>query len=186
MLQPLTTSDYIALLGSAGTAATAFVAIVALVYAKEQIKEAQNQLQQSRKVAHGEFLLRLDEAFQRHQEVQQLLQPGFAWGRNDQGRSKGGPSQAEDWFKVTQYMGLFERVNSLLKNETVDLDSIDAFYGYRLHNIVSNDTIRAQKLEAPATARYYENLIDLWLKLKARHPDWKEYPSVVLERKGQG
>jgi hypothetical protein len=185
MLQPPTTSDYIVLLGSAATVVTALVAVVALVYAKGQIKEAQNQLQQSRKIAQGDFLLRLDEAFQRNHEVHQKLQPAFAWGKDATGRSKGGPSVAEEWFNVSQYMGLFERVNSLLKNETVDLASIDSFYGYRLYNVVANDTIRKAKLENPELARYWENLIDLWLKLKVRHEDWEQYPGIVLIRKRQ-
>jgi len=185
MPHTLSTPDAIALLGSAATAVTAIVAVIALLYAKVQIEEAQNQLQQSRKAAHGDFLLRLDEAFQRHNEVHRQLQPAFAWGKDPTGRSKGGPSEPEDWFKVSQYMGLFERVNSLLKNETLDLASIDEFYGYRLYNIVSHDTIRAAKLEDPKAARYWEDLIDLWLKLKPRHDDWKEYPGVVSVRRRQ-
>lgn len=189
MPHALSTADCIALLAAIATAvATAVMAIVAsiaLVYAKGQIKEAQNQLQHSRRKAHGDFLLRLDEAFQRHLEVHKLLQPAFAWGK-EKGRSKAGPSDPEDWFKVTQYMGLFERINSLLKNEIVDLATFDDLYGYRLYNIVSNDTIRKVKLEDPTLAQYWEHLIDLWLKLKLRHNDWEQYPSVVSVRRGQG
>lgn len=177
----LSTSDSIVLLGSVASGVTALVAIVAAVYAKGQIKEAQKQLQQSHRVAHGDFLLRLDEAFQRHTEVHKLLQPAFAWGQPG-----GGPSEDEDWFKLTQYMGLFERVNFLLKSEIMDLTTIDALYGYRLYNIVSNDTIRKVKLEKAKTAVYWENLIDLWLTLKVGHQgEWEQYPNVILVRKKQ-
>ena len=60
----LTTSDYITLAGSIATAVAAVAAVGALIYARGQINEAQKQLRQSRAIAHGDFLLRLDEAFQ--------------------------------------------------------------------------------------------------------------------------
>jgi hypothetical protein len=176
MLFSLSTSDSIVLLGSTSTAVTALIAIGALFYARSQIQEAH-------RIAHGDFLLRLDEAFQRHDEVHTLLQPAFAWGRDGEGICKGGPATPEDWFKVTQYMGLLERVNSLLKNKTLELASADRFYGYRVYNLVSNDTIRMQKLQHPEIAPYWEDFIDLWLKIKPRHPDWRQYPTVVIVRK---
>jgi hypothetical protein len=177
----LSTADSIALLGSAATAVTAVVAVIAVVYARGQVREAQKQLQQSRKLAHGDFLLRLDEAFQRHDEIHKWLQPAFQWGKEN-GRSKSGPESAEDWFMVTQYMGLFERVTSLLKNEITDLSTVDKYYGYRLYNIVSNDTIRQEKLENKRAAAYWEDFIDLWLKVKDRHNDWEAFPEVRYVR----
>lgn len=170
----MSTAQYIEIAGSVASVLTGIAALVALIYAKGQVKEAQNQLRQSRTIAHLDFLLRLDEAFQRHTEVHTFLQPAFKWGNN-----KGGPESAEDWFMVTSYMGLFERVNFLVEMGLEELEMVDKFHGYRVYNIVSNDRIRQVKLEDPKTARYWVEFIKLWLKLKAIHDDWKDYPKVV-------
>lgn len=175
MVLTLASSDYIALLGSMSTAIAAGAAVFALIYAKNQVTEARNQLKNSRTIAYLDFLLRVDEAFQKHQEVHQLLQPAFAWGNN-----KAGPQSAEDWFKVTSYMGLFERVNFLIDIGAEQLEMVDKFHGYRVYNIVSNNTIREAKLENQKTAAYWEEFIRLWLKLKPLHPEWNEYPKVAL------
>jgi len=173
----LTTSDYITLAGSIATAVAAVAAVVALIYARGQINEAQKQLRHSRAIAHGDFLLRLDEAFQRHTKVHMLLQPDFEWGRN-----KSGPASAEDWFLVTSYMGLFERVNFLIESEIEELAIIDRLYGYRVYNIVANDIIRITKLENKELARSWEGFIQLWLQLKSLRPNWNDYPKVERPR----
>lgn len=175
MILALDANQQINLLGSASAAATAIAAIVALLYAKGQVTEARNQLKNARTVAYLDFLLRVDDAFQRHQEVHQLLQPAFAWGNN-----KGGPQSAEDWFKVTSYMGLFERINFLVELGVEQLELVDKLHGYRVYNIVSNNVIRRTKLEDKEIAAYWEGFINLWLKLKALHSDWNDYPNVVL------
>jgi hypothetical protein len=177
MVQQLTTADCIALVGSIATAVAAVAALVALIYARGQIKEAQKQLRHSRAIAHGDFLLRLDEAFQRHATVHMLLQPDFAWGSN-----KAGPVSPEDWFLVTSYMGLFERVNFLIESEIEELAIIDKLYGYRVYNIVANNVIRVAKLENKEIARYWEGFIHLWLQLKSLRPDWNDYPEIKRSR----
>lgn len=173
----LTTSDSIALAGSIATAVAASAAVIALIYARGQINAAQKQLQASRAIAHGDFLLRLDEAFQRHAKVHMLLQPQFEWGNN-----KSGPASPEDWFLVTSYMGLFERVNFLIQSEIEELAIIDKLYGYRIYNIVANNVIRRAKLEDREIARYWEGFIQLWLQLKSLHPDWGDYPEIKGSR----
>jgi hypothetical protein len=149
------------------TVATAVVAAVGLLYANRQ-------LQESRKVACGDFLLRLDEAFQRHNAVHQFLQPAGKWGEN-----KGGPETPEEWFLVTPYMGLFERVDILLKQGLLTIADVDSFYGYRLLNIVANGVIRKTKLETKGTAKYWKGFLHLWRALKAEHGnDWPDFREI--------
>jgi hypothetical protein len=175
----LTPSDYVVLGGSIGSVATAVVAIRALVFAKRQVIEAQRQLRQSQALGHGDFLLRLDEALERHVKVHMLLQPDFAWGKN-----KGGPGSPDDWFLVTSYMGCFERVNFLIESRIEELEIVDKLYGYRVYNLVSNDIIRRKKLEDKERAPYWEEFIKLWLSLKSLHPEWQDYPGVKLPEAG--
>ena len=44
-------------------------------------------------------------------------------------------------------MGLFERVKVLVDDKIIDIDTVDRLYGYRVDNIVNNETIRQAKLE---------------------------------------
>jgi hypothetical protein len=174
----LVTSDWAAVVESASTAVTALAAVAALVYARGQIREAKAQLEQAQKISYHDFLLRLDEAFQRHNKVHMLLQPEFEWGNN-----KSGPESSEDWFLVTSYMGLFERISFLVENGLVELKTVDQLYGYRVYNIVFNDVIRKTKLEKGRNeAPYWKAFIMLWLKLKSLHDNWNNYPAVELPR----
>lgn len=123
------------------------------------------QLRASQRVAAGEFLLNLDQIlFEQHNEVHQLLRPGGKWAS-----SEAGPSTPEEWIKVERYMGLFERVKSLLDYDLLEIHTIDSFYGYRILNIVENKTILRSK-----------NLLSSieWQKLTIRerkkHP-WKNF-----------
>jgi hypothetical protein len=164
----------LAAVGNVATAITAAAAVWALLYAKGQVKEAKEQLKQARIISAHDFLLRLDEALQRHTKVHLLLQPGFEWGSN-----KDGPASAEEWFLVTSYMGLFERVNVLVESGIFELPTVDKLYGYRVYNIVANDAIRKAKLENSNFAPYWAEFIKLWLKLKSLHNDWNDYPGIT-------
>jgi hypothetical protein len=172
--------EFITLVGSIGTVVTAIVALLALWYARGQVREAQKQLKLSQNTAHGNFLLSLDEAFQRHDEIHRRLQPAFEWGAD-----KAGPASREEWFQVASYMGLFERISVMVKHNVLDAATIDQLYGYRMYNIVSNTIIRQAKLEDKEIAVYWREFIGLWLGLKVRHIDkahgkWDQYPNVTL------
>lgn len=128
-----------------------FLTGVGLIYTGRQIQE-------SRKIARGEFLLHLDELFQQHNDVHLLLRPG---GDYAEGRRK--PDSAQEWSAVERYMGLFERVKALIDDKIIDLDTVNRFYGYRLFNIVDNEAIRKFKLEQEA--EFWRDFIKLWRAL---------------------
>jgi len=119
------------------------------------------QISQTRNIARGEFLLHLDELFQQHIEVHTRLRPG---GKYATGKSK--PSSAEEWIAIERYMGLFERIKVLIDSKIVDLDTIDRLYGYRVFNIVANNTIRHIKLEQEASS--WRDFIELWHALERK------------------
>jgi hypothetical protein len=128
---------------------------IGLIYAGIQLRAA-------KKIARGEFLLRLDEMFQQHLEVHTRLRPGGVWAV--QGK---GPSSLEDWVAVEKYMGLFERIKVLIDDGIVDLATIDRLYGYRVFNIVANEVIRKAKLEGE-TRKYWQDFIGLHQSLEKR------------------
>lgn len=135
---------------------------IGLIYTAHQIKEA-------RKVTRGQFLLHLDELFQQHYEVHLALRPGGKWKNHNSG-----PQFAKDWAAVDKYMGLFERINILVNDGIVDIDTIDKLYGYRVHNLVRNPIINQAKLVE--AAEDWQDFIELWHKLerarKRRASNW--------------
>lgn len=121
-----------------------------LTAANGQLAAAKEQLREGQKIAYGDFLLRLDEAFQRHQDVHTKLRPGGEWsklGPDGKWREKeDGPEFPKEGPAVEGYMGLFERVQLLRAKDLIDIDTVNRLYGYRLFNIVENSTIYEEKL----------------------------------------
>ncbi len=138
------------------------VAIIAGFYAKEQLLAGQ-------KVAYGDFLLRLDEAFWRHREVHKKLRPGGDWSLvspEDEIREKvNGPHFLKDGADIEGYMGLFERVQLLREKDLIDIETVNRLYGYRLFTIVKNDNIYQGKLVENGDG--WTDFIRLWRDLSA-------------------
>ena len=135
-----------------------------LVAASEQLVAAKEQLREGQKIAYGDFLLRLDEAFQRHQRVHTKLRPGGEWSRvgpDDKWR----PEFPKDGPAVEAYMGLFERVQLLLEKDLIDIGTVNRLYGYRLFNIVNNPIIYQVKLVELGDG--WIDFIKLWKALSA-------------------
>lgn len=115
------------------------------------------QVRDARRVAQGEFLLRLDELFRDHHPVHLRLRPGGEWAGSEKG-----PQSPAEWAEVEAYMGLFERINLLIERKIVDKETVDRLYGYRIRNIVANDVIRQAKLvRARASWQDFVNLCEL-------------------------
>ena len=139
----------------------ALVAAIAVLITLVGVWYAALQLRAGQKTAKGDFLLRLDDAFQRHQEVHRRLRPGGGWADEIHG-----PATQAEWIMVEQYMGLFERIKVMVDDGIIDLDTVDRLYGYRLFNIVGNPIIRRAKLESEAAS--WRDFIGLWQALEAR------------------
>jgi len=123
------------------------------------------QIQESRKVARGEFLLHLDELFQQHNDVHLLLRPG-----GDYAEERRKPESAQDWAAIERYMGLFERVKALVDDKIIDLDTVSRFYGYRVFNIAANETIQKYKREQRAESwRDFNDLLQALDKHRKNH-----------------
>lgn len=122
------------------------------------LHQASKQIEQSRRVALGEFLLNLDTQFRQHQTVHTALRPGGKWASGNSG-----PTNGEEWSKVEAYMGLFERINILVEKEILDAETVKRLYSYRVANIVANPIIRKAKLVD--NARYWTDFSNLCQKL---------------------
>lgn len=119
---------------------TVAVGVFALWYADKQVKLGRDQRGYASSLALGQFLLQLDEAFQRHQAVHLNLRPGGQWyGTTDRPADK-------EMAEAIAYMGLFERIKVMIDLKLLPADVVNRLYGYRVGNIWSNDRIMREKL----------------------------------------
>jgi hypothetical protein len=121
--------------------------------------EADLQLQESKKNSRGDFLLRLDEAFQLHRDVRANLGPGGRWYRGEHG-----PKFPEDDAEVQTYMGLFERIHLLIEEGIINIDTVDRLYGHRFFFIVTNPIIYQERLVKHT--QDWTDFIKLWKALE--------------------
>ena len=154
--------------------------VVGLIYAGIQLRE-------SKRIARGDFLLRLDEMFRQHNEVHTRLRPRGTWADGTSG-----PVTAEDWIMVERYMGLFERIKILVDDRIVDIGTVYRLYGYRVFNITANDKIRIGKrlLKPKAWKKLspeernshgWKDFIELWHALEDRRKSMRPGSSHASE-----
>lgn len=97
------------------------------------------------KTNRARFWLDLRTHFAKHDDVHRCLRPGGLWTDGK------GPETAADWACLEAYMGLFEHCEVMLEQHLIDEATFRDIYGYRLRNIVANETIRREKLQRLAS-----------------------------------
>lgn len=90
---------------------------------------AGRQLRHSRSVATTDALLSLDGLLERFDEIQIKL-------------SRKEKLTTEDFREVALYMGLMERINVMVDQGIVDIDTVNRLYGFRIRTIVENPGIQ--------------------------------------------
>lgn len=131
---------------------------VAALIATGALVVAARQLGRQSRTAQAQFFLALDDAFRLHSETHTKLRPpvpnrsgptgavGSWWGATAEG-----PATGEDWVAVEAYMGLFERINVMVDQGLLEIDTVKRLYGYRVRNIWANSRIAREKLEKGAS-----------------------------------
>lgn len=125
------------------------LALISLIYLA--IQTARNT-----KISRATFWLDLRERFAAYDDVHLKLRPGGEWTLPN-----AGPKTAAEWMRVEAYMGLFEHCNIMLTDKLIDINTFHKVYRYRLHNIVSNETIKNAKLKDPALNQNWVEFIQL-------------------------
>jgi hypothetical protein len=116
------------------------------------------QFYRNRKITRADTWLRIREFFTKYDDVHQNLRPGGKWAIGNQG-----PNTVKERSRVEAYMGLFEHCNIMIDDGLIDLRTFKEIYGYRVWNILNNNTIKTEKLVAKRSA--YKNFISLCDKL---------------------
>lgn len=156
------TTDWISAVAGLGAA---LAAAIGLAYAGLQLRAARQsadgaraEAESGRRTTESQFLLALEDQFRVHWDVHVALRPGGKWAT-----AGAGPESSEEWARVESYMGLFERLNILHRNEVLPLPYIRQFYRYRLNNLWANPVIRGEKMDARPEG--WSDLIELSHKL---------------------
>jgi hypothetical protein len=111
------------------------------------------QLRISRKIGRSEFLIRLYELMEKHNELHlKLTVKGFDL--------KGGtqPLTPDDWLDIGQLMGTFEYIHILVQDKILDVKTVDLLFSYRIIPILKNKHIYD---------RYFSSENNYWLRFSA-------------------
>ena len=110
------------------------LAIAALVFTALQLKR-------TLLVEQGRFLLELERMSTDHNKIHLRLRPGGDWADG-----KTLPNSPAEWAELEEYMGFFEHCELLIQSGSLDASSFARLFGYRVKNIVANDSIVQTKL----------------------------------------
>jgi len=99
------------------------------------------QLDEARKLAKAQLLIEFDNRLTLYDKVHSALRPNGSWKTEDEDT----PADIE-WYEVDGYMGAFERLEQFIVDNIIDENAAREFYGYRLSNLVNNQSIRRNKL----------------------------------------
>jgi hypothetical protein len=122
-------------LAQLATVVGAPVGVGALIYAGIQ-------LQRTLRVERGRFMLELERMIAVHDATHYRLRPGGDWA----GPNAKAPQNLQEWAQLEDYMGFFEHCELLLKDRALDLPSFKSLFGFRVENIVANQSIVQTKL----------------------------------------
>ena len=157
--------------------ATFLAAIAALLTAIITFRIAnatQASLEEARKNSLLTLLSRLDEELRPHEDVALKLRPGGVWFNGIDS-----PKSPQDWLAIESYMGSFERIQFLIEQKIIDIDTVDKMYGYRLSNIVMNPTIFEEKLVL--RGRAWSSFIELWKALADHRKKSKSQDTLSIQ-----
>jgi hypothetical protein len=116
------------------TALGAPTAIGALVFAGLQLRR-------TFLIERGRFLLELERMSATYDKTHIRLRPGGDWSDRVTG-----PASAQEWADLEDYMGFFEHCELLIKAGILEQNHFNRLFGYRLRNIVANETRVEAKL----------------------------------------
>jgi hypothetical protein len=131
------------------------------------------QMKRARDIAHGEFIMNLNQSFLSNDDVKTLYRKLIEGAEIDRG----------DQVAIVEYLSFFETIYLLLKQNVIDIRLIDDLFRFRFFTAVNN--VYVQDLELIPDARFYRNIYaldDMWNEHLAKRGDSEESPSALRNR----
>ncbi len=125
---------------TAGDIATAIGVPVALIALLIHFRDHRR----AKRIAYGDFLLRIEEASFHHDEIYLTMRTGD-WSDNGDG-----PQTDAEWIAVENYMGFFEHCEFLIQNGTLEESAFIELFAYRMEFIAENAVITNELLSGPS------------------------------------
>jgi hypothetical protein len=128
------------------------------------------QLAVTRRQTKGEFLLALDDQFEKVRDI--LL------------KVVGDPTfqpDGKDWPRVWALMSVFERVSIMVEDGIIDVGIVDRLYGYVMLRLLGNDAV-FERLKA--TGADWQDFVELCYRLarrraRSKHPHDRSFADRV-------
>ena len=136
----MTITELATVLMSVATVLMALATTGSLLYIARQVSVTRRQ-------TRGQFLLALDEQFEKFNEITVHLvnQDAFT-------------PQGGEWPQVWGMMSVFERISIMVEDKILDVGLVDRLHGFRLRSIIANDAIYHRLAK---TGAEWQDFIDL-------------------------
>jgi hypothetical protein len=131
-------------IGDIATVLYALLTLASLLYVARQVSVTRQQ-------TRGQFLLALDDQFEKTNTISMRLleEPQFI------------PHDTE-WIDIWRLMSVFERINIMIDDEMLSVDLVDRLHGFRLLKLIENDAVYARVQAAGAD---WQDFIDICYKI---------------------
>ena len=122
------------------TVLLALTTLGSLIYVSRQVSA-------TRQATRGEFLLALDEQFEKTNTITMRLleEPNFT-------------PHDQEWVEIWRLMSVFERINIMVEDKMLTVGLVDRLHGFRLLKLIENDAIYGRVQVAGAD---WQDFIDL-------------------------
>jgi hypothetical protein len=124
-----------AIVGAVGVAA-AFAALLV----------AWAQLRKTAKATRGQMILAVDQALAPYNDIRDEARSRF-W--SPPAKDASDPADAEHRRRIKQYMAVWERVETLVVDKSLDLATVQNLYGMRIRFLLRNEVVRSYVIAHP-------------------------------------
>jgi hypothetical protein len=128
----MTLSEDLALIGIIVTGLGSMAGLIGILFVWQQVRA-------SRRVAQGEFILRLGQLLAEHESASRLLVDG-------QWKPETGDKNDVAMIDMVRYMEMFYQMKVLIDYQMIEPDVFQRLFGYRLYFVVMNDYIYKEQL----------------------------------------
>jgi hypothetical protein len=112
------------------------------------------QSRKNARINEAQFLLNLEELFQRHETVRRNLFYEGEWTKDGSG-----PSTVAEWYLVEDYMAFFTHCEILIQNHAVSKNRMTELFGYSAIALMQNEKIAN---EVEQESKYWHLLKDFY------------------------
>jgi hypothetical protein len=136
------------------------------------------QLRKTRNATRGQMILAVDQALAPYDDIRnEARNPEWQPPPNDDADGE----RTKHRHRIKQYMGVWERVEHLLADKSIDPSTVNDLYGQRVENLLRNHVVRDYLIDKPTD---WETFIAFASRLATRRPQMKECVDEVKRMVG--